>query len=82
MNEGWKCPSCGRCFAPTVKECPYCVGHGVKQEQTPPVAPSWQPPWHPWVTHKMWVPIEGPQCSAMGAFECKREVIEEVESER
>ena len=24
MPDGWRCPGCGRCFAPTVTECPYC----------------------------------------------------------
>lgn len=23
-NMGWKCPGCGRCFAPHVNECAYC----------------------------------------------------------
>ena len=25
-NHGWICPKCGRCFAPSVTECPYCAG--------------------------------------------------------
>ena len=29
MNEGWKCPQCGRVFAPWVQECPYCSGQYV-----------------------------------------------------
>ncbi len=24
MNEGWRCPGCGRCYAPTMTECRYC----------------------------------------------------------
>lgn len=22
--RGWRCPGCGRCFAPSQMECPYC----------------------------------------------------------
>jgi hypothetical protein len=24
MSDGWRCPGCGRCFAPSVTECLYC----------------------------------------------------------
>lgn len=24
MNEGWKCPGCGCCYAPFVTKCPRC----------------------------------------------------------
>lgn len=23
-NTGWQCPGCGRCYAPTVEQCPHC----------------------------------------------------------
>ena len=24
MNTGWKCPSCGSCYSPTINECGAC----------------------------------------------------------
>lgn len=36
MNKGWECPKCGRCHAPTVSTCPFCVGT------------SWNPPYRPY----------------------------------
>ena len=24
MKKGWKCPECGHCYAPWVKECEHC----------------------------------------------------------
>lgn len=24
MTDGWRCPGCGYCYAPTVSECPRC----------------------------------------------------------
>lgn len=26
MTEGWKCPSCGTCYAPWVAQCARCLG--------------------------------------------------------
>lgn len=26
--QGWECPTCHRCFAPTVLECSWCGKHG------------------------------------------------------
>lgn len=25
MSDGWKCPGCGRCYAPTMEQCPVCI---------------------------------------------------------
>jgi hypothetical protein len=27
--QGWRCPSCGKVFAPHISECPYCNNQGV-----------------------------------------------------
>ena len=26
VREGWRCPGCGACFAPSVERCPDCPG--------------------------------------------------------
>ncbi len=31
MNEGWKCPGCGTCYAPWVPKCDTCVGTSTTQ---------------------------------------------------
>jgi hypothetical protein len=38
MNEGWKCPVCGRGVAPTEKVCP-CLGGLPYVPYTPPYVP-------------------------------------------
>ena len=37
MSDGWKCPGCGRCFAPTVRECDGCNSRVVSFK--PPIFP-------------------------------------------
>lgn len=32
MNDGWKCPGCGRCYAPWMPECTKC---GPPKAETP-----------------------------------------------
>lgn len=39
MN-GWKCPECGRVFAPHVDECKYCGKYTVTTPQPIPEVPS------------------------------------------
>ena len=31
MPDGWTCPGCGRCFAPTVDQCWWCPEKPMKQ---------------------------------------------------
>jgi len=37
MSEGWKCSECGRVFAPSVIECPYCPSSKEISECTCPL---------------------------------------------
>jgi hypothetical protein len=32
MNDGWKCPGCGACYAPWVPSCLGCCGKAVARE--------------------------------------------------
>lgn len=42
MNEGWKCPQCGRVYAPSVTECGACNG-SVKIDYPNPNSPTVAP---------------------------------------
>ncbi|MCK9569765.1 hypothetical protein M0R72_12550 [Candidatus Pacearchaeota archaeon] len=46
INNGWKCPGCGRCYAPHVSECKACnakVASGVKPTMDDKVSRSFDP---------------------------------------
>ncbi len=35
MNEGWKCPECGTCYAPWVPKCDMCKGNTLQWIPSP-----------------------------------------------
>lgn len=35
MNEGWRCPGCGRCYAPFVSKCEQCGAFTSEPLQMP-----------------------------------------------
>lgn len=37
---GWKCPSCGRCYAPFMVMCSYCPGFGAEAHTTTMFPPN------------------------------------------
>lgn len=34
MNEGWRCPVCGRCYAPIMMQCSFCPQSGTTTGST------------------------------------------------
>lgn len=49
QNQGWQCPSCKRCYSPTMTTCPNCPA-------TYTTAPSTITPWYPQPQSPTWVP--------------------------
>jgi hypothetical protein len=47
MREGWKCPGCGRCWAPQVISCSECEKVAAKPA---PYVPAPQPVYPDWQT--------------------------------
>lgn len=50
MSEGWRCPGCGSCYAPSVSKCPECRGtiaFPLTPNEAPLIWPSgWGAPDH------------------------------------
>jgi hypothetical protein len=40
MNEGWRCPGCGRCYSPLTAACPECAAFRVYPQITQPQQPA------------------------------------------
>ena len=44
MSSGWKCPGCGRCYAPWVAECRPCSPPTTTSQPYPAPYPHGRPP--------------------------------------
>ncbi len=40
MTEGWKCPSCGRCYNPVMMQCTLCPTEETKDVAQPSTSES------------------------------------------